>query len=167
MSILFAVILGGIAAGVAFTVVATALVWSYKHHFLNSGNKNSETGSSDPPSALGTNKFYMLNCFRTTTTEYIIIVLQFLIGELNTGCRVPSNGTRPLRDGNEARPRIFTLEELEQATKKFNECNLVGHGSFGLVYKGLLCDGTVVAIKRRVGTLHQEFVKEVAKTCIS
>ncbi|XP_039146574.1 probable serine/threonine-protein kinase PBL28 isoform X1 [Dioscorea cayenensis subsp. rotundata] len=138
MSILFAVILGGIAAGVAFTVVATALVWSYKHHFLNSGNKNSETGSSDPPSALG---------------------------ELNTGCRVPSNGTRPLRDGNEARPRIFTLEELEQATKKFNECNLVGHGSFGLVYKGLLCDGTVVAIKRRVGTLHQEFVKEV--NCLS
>ena len=165
MSILFAVILGSIAVGVAFTVAATALVWSYKHHLLNLASKNSETGSSDP-SALGTNKFYMLNWYRITT-KYIRTVLQFLIGKLNTGGRVPSISSLPLRAGNEARPRIFTLEELEQATKKFNECNLVSHGSFGLVYKGLLCDGTIVAIKRRVGTLQQEFAKEVTKTCIS
>ncbi|OMO96963.1 hypothetical protein COLO4_14956 [Corchorus olitorius] len=34
----------------------------------------------------------------------------------------------------------FTMEELEQATKQFNESNLIGHGSFGSVYKGLLRD---------------------------
>ncbi|XWS07789.1 hypothetical protein CRYUN_Cryun41cG0020900 [Craigia yunnanensis] len=54
----------------------------------------------------------------------------------------------------------FTIEELEQATKQFNESNLIGHGSFGSVYKGLLRD-TVVAIKRRQGAPRQEFVAEV------
>ena len=34
---------------------------------------------------------------------------------------------------------------------------LVGVGSFGLVYKGLLLDGTAVAIKRRHGAPSQEF----------
>ncbi|XVF23846.1 hypothetical protein REPUB_Repub13aG0074900 [Reevesia pubescens] len=54
----------------------------------------------------------------------------------------------------------FTMEELEQATKQFNESNLIGHGSFGSVYKGLLRD-TIVAIKRRQGAPRQEFVVEV------
>ncbi|KAA8548504.1 hypothetical protein F0562_000229 [Nyssa sinensis] len=57
--------------------------------------------------------------------------------------------------------RQFTMEELEQATKHFTESNLIGYGSFGLVYKGLLRDGTVVAIKRRTGIPRQELVEEV------
>lgn len=52
------------------------------------------------------------------------------------------------------------MEELEQATKQFSETSLIGCGSFGPVYKGLLRD-TVVAIKRRVGSPRQEFVAEV------
>ncbi|XP_022747050.1 proline-rich receptor-like protein kinase PERK3 [Durio zibethinus] len=54
----------------------------------------------------------------------------------------------------------FTIEELQQATKQFNESSLIGHGSFGSVYKGLLRD-TVVAIKRRQAAPRQEFVAEV------
>ncbi|XP_077218908.1 putative serine/threonine-protein kinase At1g01540 isoform X2 [Tasmannia lanceolata] len=57
--------------------------------------------------------------------------------------------------------RQYTLEELEQATKNFSESNRIGGGTFGLVYKGLLRDGTVVAIKRRRGPPRQEFVEEV------
>ncbi|KAH9765646.1 protein kinase domain-containing protein [Citrus sinensis] len=56
--------------------------------------------------------------------------------------------------------RQFSMEELEQATKQFSETSLIGFGSFGPVYKGLLRD-TVVAIKRRVGSPRQEFVAEV------
>ena len=63
--------------------------------------------------------------------------------------------------GGQKGVRQFTLEELEQATKNFSESNLVGVGSFGLVYKGLLLDETVVAIKRRNGAPRQEFVEEV------
>ncbi|KAK4351461.1 hypothetical protein RND71_030774 [Anisodus tanguticus] len=37
--------------------------------------------------------------------------------------------------------------ELEQATKGFNESNLLGNGSFSMVYKGILKDGTLFAAK--------------------
>ncbi|XP_002992136.2 proline-rich receptor-like protein kinase PERK3 [Selaginella moellendorffii] len=42
----------------------------------------------------------------------------------------------------------FTYAELEQATDKFNMRNLVGEGSFGQVFRGILTNGKVVAIKR-------------------
>ncbi|KAM0845288.1 hypothetical protein ACQ4PT_056486 [Festuca glaucescens] len=59
--------------------------------------------------------------------------------------------------------RQFSLEELALATNDFSEANLVGAGSFGLVYKGLLLDGSVVAIKRRIGAPRQEFADEVRR----
>ncbi|PHT78159.1 hypothetical protein T459_16211 [Capsicum annuum] len=37
--------------------------------------------------------------------------------------------------------------ELEQATEGFNESNLLGKGSFSIVYKGILKDGTFFAAK--------------------
>ncbi|CAN1280989.1 Probable serine/threonine-protein kinase At1g01540 [Linum perenne] len=56
--------------------------------------------------------------------------------------------------------RQFTLEELGQATRHFSENSIIGYGSFGPVYKGLLYD-TIVAIKRRHGPPRDDFVAEV------
>ncbi|XP_010909093.1 probable serine/threonine-protein kinase PBL22 isoform X3 [Elaeis guineensis] len=57
--------------------------------------------------------------------------------------------------------RRFTLEELNVATKNFGNINLIGYGMFGEVYKGLLHDGMIVAIKIRPSAPRQEFVEEV------
>lgn len=56
--------------------------------------------------------------------------------------------------------RRFVMEELSLATKNFSE-SLIGEGKFGEVYKGLLHDGILVAIKKRPGAPSQDFVDEV------
>ncbi|XP_030461819.1 proline-rich receptor-like protein kinase PERK8 isoform X1 [Syzygium oleosum] len=57
--------------------------------------------------------------------------------------------------------RRFEMEELSMATKNFVDKNLIGVGKFGEVYKGLLHDGMLVAIKKRSASPTQEFVDEV------
>ncbi|GAU48071.1 hypothetical protein TSUD_324940 [Trifolium subterraneum] len=57
--------------------------------------------------------------------------------------------------------RRFAMEELSHATKNFSDKNLIGEGKFGEVYKGLLQDGMLVAIKKRRAATSQEFVDEV------
>ncbi|KAM7484216.1 hypothetical protein LguiA_000225 [Lonicera macranthoides] len=44
--------------------------------------------------------------------------------------------------------RRYTFKELRNATDHFNSKNILGRGGFGIVYKGLLNDGTIVAVKR-------------------
>nr|KYP63178.1 putative LRR receptor-like serine/threonine-protein kinase RKF3 [Cajanus cajan] len=71
-----------------------------------------------------------------------------------------------------SRPRLrpntgsiwFKIEELEKATDKFSSKNFIGRGGFGLVFKGTLSDGTVVAVKRILESDFQgdvEFCNEV------
>ncbi|KAK0571509.1 hypothetical protein LWI29_017313 [Acer saccharum] len=42
---------------------------------------------------------------------------------------------------------MITYQELRRATDNFSESNFLGKGSFGCVYKGILSDGTIVAVK--------------------
>ncbi|OIW20323.1 hypothetical protein TanjilG_08827 [Lupinus angustifolius] len=57
--------------------------------------------------------------------------------------------------------RRFDMEELFLATNNFSDKNMIGEGKFGEVYKGLLQDGMLAAIKKRRGVATQEFVDEV------
>ncbi|KAI3473857.1 hypothetical protein Pfo_028038 [Paulownia fortunei] len=51
--------------------------------------------------------------------------------------------------GNQSAPpyRVFSVEELEEATKNFDQSTFLGEGSIGKVYKGRLENGTIVAIR--------------------
>uniref|UniRef100_A0A803KMT5 Uncharacterized protein n=1 Tax=Chenopodium quinoa TaxID=63459 RepID=A0A803KMT5_CHEQI len=47
-----------------------------------------------------------------------------------------------------ARLKIFTSDELDRATDQFNEDRIIGQGGQGTVYKGMLSEGKIVAIKK-------------------
>ncbi|THG10808.1 hypothetical protein TEA_002091 [Camellia sinensis var. sinensis] len=58
----------------------------------------------------------------------------------------------------------FTIHELKKATKNFSSTNLIGRGSFRVVYKGTLADGSMIAVKQLIESDFQgidEFYNEV------
>ncbi|KAK8963159.1 putative leucine-rich repeat receptor-like protein kinase [Platanthera guangdongensis] len=49
--------------------------------------------------------------------------------------------------------KFFPFEELKKCTNNFPEINVIGSGGYGKVYRGILLDGRMVAIKRsKVGS---------------
>ncbi|XP_061944348.1 probable LRR receptor-like serine/threonine-protein kinase At1g07650 isoform X3 [Populus nigra] len=59
---------------------------------------------------------------------------------------------------------IFTFRQIKAATNDFDPANKLGEGGFGCVYKGVLSDGTQIAVKQLSAKSKQgnrEFVNEI------
>ncbi|XP_071924714.1 probable leucine-rich repeat receptor-like serine/threonine-protein kinase At3g14840, partial [Coffea arabica] len=58
----------------------------------------------------------------------------------------------------------FALRQIKYATNNFDSANIIGRGGFGSVYKGILPDGTVIAVKQLSSKSNQgnrEFLNEI------
>ncbi|XP_073034512.1 wall-associated receptor kinase 2-like [Primulina eburnea] len=68
------------------------------------------------------------------------------------------------REGSVDSSKIFTVEDLEEATNNYADERILGRGGYGTVYKGILPDSRIVAIKKsRVMDESQieQFINEV------
>ncbi|GMY31891.1 probable LRR receptor-like serine/threonine-protein kinase At1g07650 isoform X7 [Fagus crenata] len=67
--------------------------------------------------------------------------------------------------GLELHTSFFTYRQIKAATNNFNAANELGEGGFGSVYKGILLDGTIIAVKQLSSKSMQgsrEFVNEIS-----
>ncbi|CAO2821214.1 unnamed protein product [Amaranthus hypochondriacus] len=74
--------------------------------------------------------------------------------------RVTESSTSPHRSGLK-----IPFEEIQYATNNFDRTLIIGSGGFGMVYKGVLRDGTKVAVKRGMPGSRQglpEFQTEIS-----
>ncbi|XP_047056783.1 lysM domain receptor-like kinase 3 [Lolium rigidum] len=62
------------------------------------------------------------------------------------------------------KPIVFTYDEILASTDLFSDANLLGHGTYGTVYYGVLRDQEV-AIKRMTTTNTKEFIVELKVLC--
>lgn len=67
-------------------------------------------------------------------------------------------------EGTIRKTKHFCAKELEKATDHFNENRILGQGGQGTVYKGMLCDGKIVAVKKSMQVDEQQleqFINEI------
>ncbi|KAL0320589.1 UNVERIFIED_CONTAM: putative LRR receptor-like serine/threonine-protein kinase [Sesamum radiatum] len=79
-------------------------------------------------------------------------------------CRRGKAGEDNELRGLDLQTGYFTLRQIKAATNNFNNANKIGEGGFGPVYKGVLSDGTVIAVKQLSSKSKQgnrEFVNEI------
>lgn len=110
---------------------------------------------------LGTvNFFFFFWVTRTGSQTFLVLLCTYIgkfcdlgilenVAEVKGGCfygagRIPPAKFRGVQ--------VFTYKELELATDNFSEANVIGSGDFGVIYRGVLIDGTVAAVKK----LHRE-----------
>ncbi|CAI9271798.1 unnamed protein product [Lactuca saligna] len=68
------------------------------------------------------------------------------------------------KEGLADKTNLFTSYELEKATDHFNENRILGRGGQGTVYKGMLTDGRLVAVKKSKAVDEsqlEQFINEV------
>ncbi|KAH7434644.1 hypothetical protein KP509_06G027600 [Ceratopteris richardii] len=82
-----------------------------------------------------------------------------VMGPFSGSVTVPSNHSLPYT-------AHYSLKQLKKATNNFGDSNIIGEGGFSYVYKGILEDGRMIAVKRLKVSLHKdkreaEFISEL------
>ncbi|XP_065858012.1 LRR receptor kinase SERK2 [Euphorbia lathyris] len=132
-----AIVAGGITATAIFMGAGFLIFLLYRRRKQKIGNTSSESfdgrSSTDQAKELHSHR---AGVSPLVSLEYSNVWDPFA-GNGN-GIGLPKNSLNNFR---------FNLEEIESATQCFSEMNLLGKSSFSSVYKGILRDGSLVAVR--------------------
>nr|KYP42686.1 putative LRR receptor-like serine/threonine-protein kinase At1g53420 family [Cajanus cajan] len=93
----------------------------------------------------------------------LIIIIAFGIAWWKGCLRQKFSLQKELRDVD-LQTGLFSLRQIKAATKNFDIAFKIGEGGFGPVYKGVLSDGTIIAVKQLSSKSKQgnrEFINEI------
>ncbi|KAH9779343.1 putative leucine-rich repeat receptor-like serine/threonine-protein kinase [Citrus sinensis] len=117
-----------------------------------------------PPSEDGSSSISVGKALGIAVAAAFFIIL-VVVGILQwKGCFRPENTLERELRGVDLHTASFTLKQIKAATNNFAPDNKIGEGGFGPVYKGLLADGTVIAVKQLSSKSKQgnrEFINEI------
>ncbi|CBI20123.3 unnamed protein product, partial [Vitis vinifera] len=95
----------------------------------------------------------------------VILLIFLVIGILWwRGCLRRKDTLEQDLKGLDQHTGLFTLRQIKAATNNLDAANKIGEVGFGSIYKGLLSDGTVIAVKQLSSKSKQgnrEFVNEI------
>ncbi|XP_052726267.1 probable leucine-rich repeat receptor-like serine/threonine-protein kinase At3g14840 isoform X2 [Vigna angularis] len=113
-----------------------------------------------PPSPPGHHKRVVLLIVVATL---VILILVFCILWWRFCLKSNNSLSKEFKD-LDLKTGVFTLRQIKVATNNFNISNKIGEGGFGPVYKGILWDGTMIAVKQLSSKSKQgnrEFINEI------
>ncbi|KAL8262335.1 hypothetical protein R6Q59_026384 [Mikania micrantha] len=89
-----------------------------------------------------------LSVLHSTVKQKKLIMLREQLFKQNGGVILEEKLKNTGGGGSSSVMKIFQVEELEQATNNYSQDNILGSGGNGTVYKGVLPDKRIVAIKK-------------------
>ncbi|KAF8407101.1 hypothetical protein HHK36_006226 [Tetracentron sinense] len=158
-------IIGSFGGGLALIVVAVLIFFSLRSSICHAEAPGSLAKDRDGKIS---HKFHILR-----TTSFCCGSGRYIC--CKSGNWKPTNGESSNRQINMPKametdvfdmekPIVFTYEEILSSTDGFSDSILLGHGTYGSVYYGLLRDQEV-AIKRMTATKTKEFMAEMKVLC--
>ncbi|XP_062014605.1 probable LRR receptor-like serine/threonine-protein kinase At1g56140 [Rosa rugosa] len=94
-----------------------------------------------------------------------VVSLLLIFAVLYLTRKIPDKDDDEELQGLDPRPNTFSYSELKAATGDFNLSNKLGEGGYGAVYKGILSEARLVAVKQLSVASHQgksQFAAEIA-----
>ncbi|KAE8689259.1 putative LRR receptor-like serine/threonine-protein kinase [Hibiscus syriacus] len=117
-----------------------------------------------PPLVVGKKNHHIEIVVAGAASAAIVIALILLVVFWRKGWLGGEDRAEKGLRGLDLQTGIFSLRQIKAATKNFDAENKIGEGGFGSVYRGLLLDGTIIAVKQLSSKSKQgtrEFVNEI------
>ncbi|XP_024028525.1 probable leucine-rich repeat receptor-like serine/threonine-protein kinase At3g14840 [Morus notabilis] len=113
----------------------------------------------EPPNESNAKKYIIIGVVSAVCLLFIVLGILWW-----KGCFGGKTSREQVMRGLDLQTGFFTFRQIKAATNNFDAANKIGEGGFGSVYKGVLLDGTIIAVKQLSSKSKQgnrEFVNEI------